>query len=291
MLAGVMPTTTARMLELDAMHRTGKRLDPKLRGMMRWAAADENQCATARAYAELDLRRAGMSESAIAAFIAGNQRARNASEGFTLTQPERAALTFARKMMRAAHSITDEEVKYLDEQFGAKQVVAMVALMAHASFQDRMLLALAAPVEEGGPLPPLTVTFPKQKRAKEKKAQASPGPVVAPRPGATARPNEADPDWLALGIMDLRKKVDVQRAKPLRIRVPTDDEMRRALPANHRMAKGTKIVWSQICYGYQPELTDAWFDSVEAFRSEAKLDRVLQTSMFWVVTRALQCFY
>ena len=31
MLVGVLPLTTARALELDAMHRTGDRLDPRLR--------------------------------------------------------------------------------------------------------------------------------------------------------------------------------------------------------------------------------------------------------------------
>ena len=55
-----MPQTTARMLELDAMHRTGDRLDPRLRGLARWAAADANRCAYAKAVAAADLRRAGV---------------------------------------------------------------------------------------------------------------------------------------------------------------------------------------------------------------------------------------
>lgn len=282
MLAGVLPRTTARMIELDAMHRTGDRLDPKLRGMMRWAAADENRCAAARAFAERDLREAGMSAGELSAFIGQKGKTRSASE--------LAAFGFARKMMRAAHAVTDAEVKFLNDQFGEKQLVAMVALLAHASFQDRMLLALDAPAE---PSPPLLVKFAKPRaRDKSARTKASSGPVVAPRPGATARPLLVkDREWLALDIMDLRRKMDEQKARPPRIRVPANDELRKALPPEHRMAKGSKVVWSQVCYGYQPALTEAWFDSVSAFREEAKLDRLLQTSMFWVVTRALQCFY
>ncbi|MBM4068937.1 MAG: hypothetical protein FJ271_08350 [Planctomycetes bacterium] len=330
MLAGVMPKTTARMIELDAMHRTGTRLDAKLRAMMRWSAADENQCAAGRAFAERDLRDAGMSDSELHAFTSGGVRTRSAREG--------AALAFARKMMRAAHAVTDAEVKFLNDQFGEKQLVAMVALLAHASFQDRMLLALDAPAEKS---PPLLAKFARPKRTDKKsldkksldktsldkksldkksldkksldkksldkksldkkaldkkaKSQASSGPVVALPPRATTRPpggvSVVDPQWRALGVMDLRSKMDAQKSRPPRIRVPTNDELRKAVPGEHRMAKGSKVVWSQVCYGYQPALTDAWFSSVSTFREEAKLDRVLQTSMFWVVTRALQCFY
>ena len=40
MFVGRLPITTARMLELDALHRTGDRLDARLRCLARWAAAD-----------------------------------------------------------------------------------------------------------------------------------------------------------------------------------------------------------------------------------------------------------
>jgi hypothetical protein len=59
-LAGPLPTTTARMLELDALHRSGNRLEPRLRGLVRWAAADANLCDYAKAVAAADLRRAGV---------------------------------------------------------------------------------------------------------------------------------------------------------------------------------------------------------------------------------------
>src|SRR5262249_44345409 len=105
-LAGPLPVTTARMLELDAVHRTGDRLDPKLRGLVRWAAADANRCEYARAVAAADLRRAGVTEAELQALTGDPGR---------LAPPERAAVAFARKMMRAAHGVTDEEVKQLLE--------------------------------------------------------------------------------------------------------------------------------------------------------------------------------
>ena len=46
-----------------------------------------------------------------------------------------------------------------------------------------------------------------------------------------------------------------------------------------------------MCIGYQPELAMAWSACTGAFAQEAKLDRVFEESLFWVVTRSLECFY
>jgi hypothetical protein len=53
----------------------------------------------------------------------------------------------------------------------------------------------------------------------------------------------------------------------------------------------TKIVWSQVSSGYQPLLTQTWFDTMRTFQQEAKLDRVFSNSYFWVITRTNECFY
>src|SRR5262245_22059255 len=149
-LAGPLPLTTARMLELDAMHRTGDRLDPRLRGLVRWAATDANRCDYAKAVAAADLRRAGATEADVQALTADPGRQSPA---------ERSAVAFARKMMTEAHAVTDDEVKQLLQFFGEEKVVALVALVAHASFQDRLFLAAGVRAEPGEPLPPLTVSF------------------------------------------------------------------------------------------------------------------------------------
>src|SRR5207247_335469 len=44
-LAGALPRTTARLLEIDYLQRTHPSLDAKLRGKLRWVAAHANRCA------------------------------------------------------------------------------------------------------------------------------------------------------------------------------------------------------------------------------------------------------
>jgi AhpD family alkylhydroperoxidase len=275
MLAGPLPLTTARMLELDALHRTGDRLDPRLRGLVRWAAADANRCDYAKAVAAADLRRAGLSEAELQAVTAKASR---------LSAAERAAVAFARKMMRQAHAVTDDEVKQLLQFFGEERLVALVALLAHASFQDRIFLAANVQGEAGEPLPPLTVEFAKPKP----KAPASgTAPAAKARNGTpAAKGTAAGAEWLGL-----QQSLDKQRTRVGRIRVPSREEVLKRIGDKHPAGWQAGILWSRVCYGFQPELTDAWFACAAAFRQEARLDRVFEQSVFWVVTQSLQCFY
>jgi alkylhydroperoxidase family enzyme len=281
LLAGPLPLTTARMLELDALHRTGNRLDPKLRGLVRWAAADANGCDYAKAVALADLSRAGVAEADLQRLTGDPSR---------LSQAERAAVTFARKMMREAHIVTDEEMKQLLKFFGEERVVALVALLAHASFQDRIFLAANVQVEPGGPLPPLTVSFAKPEPKPPTVGRIGNPSYHGTAPSAKAvtgtKDVAADAAWLRL-----QEQLDKQRGQSGRIRVPSREEVLKRIGANHPAAWQTGIRWSRVCYGYQPELTDAWFACAAAFRQEAKLDRVFEQCIFWVVTRSSQCFY
>jgi alkylhydroperoxidase family enzyme len=273
LLAGPLPLTTARMLELDAMHRSGNRLEPKLRGLVRWSAADANQCEYAKAVAVADLRRGGATESEI----------RKLTGDPSLLSPEqRAAASFARKMMREAHAVTDEELKQLLGYFGDERVVALVALLAHASFQDRLFLAANVQVEPEGPPPPLKVAFAKPNPP----AGGQPLPTLKARfqrgPQEVGSPTE----WVGL-----QRGLDSQKARPGRIRVPSKEEMRKRLGNDHSGLWQSDINWSRVCYTHQPELTEAWFACASAFRQEAKLDRMFEQSLFWIVTRSLKCFY
>jgi alkylhydroperoxidase family enzyme len=275
LLAGPLPLTTSRMLELDALHRTGNRLDAKLRGLVRWAAADANRCSYAKAVAAADLRRAAATDAELQAL---------ADEPSRLSPAERVAVAFARKLMREAHAVTDNEVKQLLQFFGEERVVALVALLAHASFQDRIFLSANVLVEPGEPLPPLTVPFanpepklptdgtvPEQKAAK----------VVLGAKGVAA-----GADWLGLQV-----SLDQQRVRVGRIRVPSREEVLRRIGDDHPALWQADILWSRVCYAFQPELTDAWFACSAAFRQEAGLDRVFEQCIFWVITRSQQCFY
>jgi alkylhydroperoxidase family enzyme len=271
-LAGPLPRTTAGMLHLDFVHRAQDPLDPQLRAKLRWTAADANRCAYGRRYAEADLRRAGASEAQIANLT---------SDGAPLDPAEHRALAFARKLSLAAAAITDDEVAELVADFGPEKVVAIVHTLAFANFQDRILLALGTEVEPEGPLAPADVWSDPQNLAK----------IVAPPrrqwpQAAAAPPSVVQPDWAPRGLDDLHAALERQQARSPRIQPPSA----RVLAANVP-ARDAQIVWSRVSYGYQPQLTGAWFDCLRAFHEESQLDPVFGNSLFLVVTRQNDCFY
>ncbi len=266
-LADFQPLTTARMLELDALHRTGDRLDARLRAVARWAAADANRSPYGKAMAAADLTRAGGNPDDLT------------RAGDRLATVDRLAAAFARRMMLDAASVTDAEVAKLIELLGEERMMALVALVAHASFQDRIFLALNVEPEPDGVPPPVTARF---VRSKPK----APAAVAPKQPAPEVESPSVSDDWLRG-----RKGLDEQLKRPGRIRVPEREQVVRRLGEGHPALWQAGIVWSRVAYGYQPELTDAWFDCSGAFRQESSLDSEFMNSVFWVVTDALNCFY
>jgi alkylhydroperoxidase family enzyme len=273
-LARPLPATTAAMLRLDYLHRAASPLDPKLRGKMRWVAARANRCAYAEACTLADLRRAGVKEEELKVLT-------GAASGWP--ELERDALLFARKLTRSAYLVRDDEMAALVKRYGEKQVVGMVLLLAYANFQDRLLLTLGVEVEPGGPLPPLDVR-PSLKREPTVPLRKLPPPVQTPLEDLK------DPEWAEFDFPALQGLVDRQRERSGRIRVPAWDEVRRQLPPGPPR-RPLRIRWSLVCMGYQPELASAWSACTSNFGREARQDRVFEESLFWVVTRSLQCFY
>jgi alkylhydroperoxidase family enzyme len=278
-LAATLPKTTAYLLELDDLQRTRSPLDPKLRGKLRWVAAHANRCEYSMRYAAFDLHRHGVTEPEVKA-LAGDLG--------NLNSRERLALHFVRKLTQAANTISDEEFAKLLDTFGEEDVMAMVALGAYANFQDRLLLALDLRVEEGGPLPPLGVKFNRQPL--EGRAVAPPRPKVEPRTAAAAT-HINDRDWLAFDFDGLQKQMEGQRMRPSRIRVPTWEEVKPRLPPGYPANRPSRVQWSLVALGYQPELSGAWLMAMRTFGQESKQDRVFEELVFWVVTRSLECFY
>jgi alkylhydroperoxidase family enzyme len=278
-MTGAMPRTTAAMLHLDFLHRTRNPLGPLLRGKMRWVAGHANRCDYSMAYAESDLRRAGLDEAGLRS-LKGDRA--------NLPATEQAALEFARQMTVDASQVTDAEVATLLELYGEEKVTAMVLLLAHANFQDRLLLALGSPIESGGPMPPLDLTM-------DPKAEPPPVPSRK-RPEGRPVPEEpariVDPFWLSMEFDDLQGKLSEQRARPSRIRVPTFEEVLKRMPPQvPRPANPIRIRWTLVTTGYQPELALAWSATTRAFREEANQDRIFEESLFWIVTRTIHCFY
>jgi len=277
-LAAPMPRTTAAMLELDYSHRAKSPLDPKLRAEMRWVAANANRSPYGEAYALADFRRAGGTEAEIAVLK---------GEAKQWPAEEKNALTFARKLTKEAYKVSDEEVATLREEYGDAKVVAMVQLLAYANFQDRLLLTLGLNVEKGGPLPPLAVQFPRPwAGGAEAPKRTSPKPANGSKPTRTGAP-----EWGKVDYGSLQKLLTEQRAREPRIPVPTFESVKKYLPPTYPKDHELKIRWSLVCLGYQPELASAWTLCTRNFGEESQQDRVFEESLFWVVTRSLQCFY
>lgn len=279
--ARTLPRTTAAMLELDYLHRTRSPLDPKLRAKMRWVAAHANRCAYSEAYAVADMRLAGVTEAEI----------RSLASALTtgLTQ-EREALAFADKLTRAADTLTDAEMARLMDRYGEKQVVAMVLLLAYANFQDRLILALDLPLEDGGPLKPLEIRFAKENQPNVP-AKVPPRNTPKGEPKPEARAPIREPEWPDLDYQELQQAMKKQQARQPRIRVPSWDTVRAQLPPSYPAKKPLRIKWSLVCLGYQPELAAAWSTCLRTFAQEAQQDRVFEESLFWVITGTLHCFY
>lgn len=275
-LSESLPVTTAKMLELDYRHRTSNPLPPQLRAKLRWQAAKTIGCDYSAAVAIADLERTGCSKEAMLAFVVGEDQ--------RLAKKEQLALAFAKKMTRAAHEITDNEVAELLDVFGAEMVVAMVHTLAHANFQDRIFLALGIRAGESDLLPPQKYSFDYQNQVK-----------VAKRPPWSKLIQSKSKQDITTSPWQKRTEQEVIQSmlqqKQRKPRIPLPDEKRLAnLPPPLRQ-RSQKIVWSHVSMGYQPQLTMAWFDTMGTLQREIDLDRVFSQLYFWVVTNSNECFY
>lgn len=287
-LAVSLPQTAAAMLDLDHAQRVESPLPPRLRAKLRWIAADANRCEYGRAYARFDYVQAGGKAEDIDKLSRRLDR---------LPEAERLALQLVRQLVEAAYTVTDAQVARLVELYGEKQIVAIVLVAAYANFQDRLLLALGVSVESDGPLPPVKVRFrkppPPDKSAADKKEKPK-RKVSSPSKEPPPVPNKLDdPEWAAFSFDALRERLNGQIARrQARVPIPAWETIRDNLPDSvPRPEKPIRIKWSLLTYGYQPRLTAAWLGGLRTFHRESDLDPVFHESMFWVVTRSLQCFY
>jgi alkylhydroperoxidase family enzyme len=280
MLADSLPRTTAAMLQLDALHRQRSPLGAELAGKVRWTVAKANRCAYSMAAAEGDLRRAGLDEAALESFKSGSAMP---------LREERLILEFARRLTSEADEITDEEAAQVAEIEGDRKLVALVLLVAHSNFQDRLFLALGAVTDLGAPLPPFEGRFAKADKDAPLAVPERAMPEAAAAPPAPEQID--DPEWRALDFAALQRRLDLQRERNGRIRVPTWEEVAEKLPEDQRPKHPVHIRWSLVCRGYQPELAAAWSACTRAFAEESKQDRVFEESLFWVITRTIHCFY
>jgi alkylhydroperoxidase family enzyme len=270
-----LPRTTGAMLELDRLHRADNPIGPVLAAKLRWLAADAIQCDYARASAMADLKRFGASADEIRRVLEKKP-----------TAAEQGVFTFAWQVTKAAYAITDSEFEELLKEFGPEKMTAIIHTLAFANFQNRIIMALGVKAEPESP-PPLGVKLDAKRRAA----------VVTPARPDWERVKEAKPaktynapaEWKEISFAELEKNVDAQKSSKIRVPLP-DPKVFADLNADVRR-QTEAIVWTKVCAGYQPVMTQSWFVCLREFQQEAKLNRVFGASLFWVVTRANDCFY
>jgi hypothetical protein len=86
--------------------------------------------------------------------------------------------------------------------------------------------------------------------------------------------------------------MEAQRSRQSRVSVPLWEAARRELdPELYPPDRPVRIKWSLVVLGHQPRLGSAWIKCLRTFGREANQDRVFEETLFWVITRSLQCFY
>ncbi|OYP33091.1 hypothetical protein CGZ80_18555 [Rhodopirellula sp. MGV] len=278
-VATQLPRTAAAMLSLDAVHRLNSPIDATLLAKQRWVIANANRCDYSKAVALSDLRAAGASEQAVEILV-----------GDPLCWPEsdQRPLEFARLLTLAAPTIPDSLFSELRAEYGDQQVAAMVLLAAYGNFQDRILHGLNCPVEETGPLPPLEIEFvPGALRQSAIMPEENGNDDYDPDGVPVVTVDEA---WGAVSYDELQRRLDEQRSRTARLPIPSWEEVKAKLPAEMQ-ANPTRIVWSLVNYGYAPELAIAWTTTTRTHWDECPGERILEESLFWVQTRAVECNY
>jgi alkylhydroperoxidase family enzyme len=280
-LATELPHTAAAVLELDFIYRTTPQFTSRERGLVRRAVAGVNRSAYGLAYADADLRDSGLSDDQLARLDSGDLS--------DLDDHERRLYRYAEQASRAARDLTDAQVAELREDLGDDRLVGLVLLTAYGNFQDRLIHALAIPLEEQGPLPPLAVKF--------TSSESTPGGTRVPRADrpeipSVSRLDVERPVWSDFSFPVLQDRLENQRERAPRVSIPTWEELSDRVPKTlYNRDRPLRIRWSRLVIGRQPEMGTAWIRCLRVFGNEAHQDRAFEESMFWVVTRDLRCFY
>lgn len=282
-LAGMLPLTTASLIELDDAQRTLGPIPPKLRAAMRFVAAANNGAEAAARIAQADYERAGGNAAEWERLRAGDYAEREGAE--------RLALEFALQMTVDSAGVTDEQFTKLVAEYGERCAASMVLLLAYANFQDRLFLCLGDSGESAAPLPPTEIVF-------DKAHFAASTTAPPPRPASTEavlpeKPFGADdPEWGAEGYDELKKRMEEQCAKPTRLPIPDWETCAKNLPEG-LISRPNKITWYRIVFGYAAELAVPfeYFMRTTAAEAAGKWDRLFANSLFWVTTKAIDCPY
>jgi alkylhydroperoxidase family enzyme len=279
-LSSELPRSTAALLQLDYAQRTQGPVPLGLRAGMRWVAAHANGAKYAEVQALADARRAGVDDDRIAGL---------GKDGYPgWTDEERRALDFARNMSVGSSEVSDAEFADLVSGFGDRASASMVLLMAYSNFQDRLLICLQV-TPAGAEAPAAEIDFDLEVLART----GEPPTGLPPWPKSNGT-NDVPPDqdWSRVSYESLQDKLEVQRQKPTRLRIPEWREFAASLP-NGLFDRPSDIVWYRIVFGYAPELAIPFEVYLRTAGSEIgpRWNGMFGGSLFWVVTRGIDCPY
>jgi hypothetical protein len=262
-----LPASTLLQLDLDALQRAENPLGKELSGRLRWTVADANRCAYAKESAEVDPRRRARRRGVAAA------RRRRSARGAGAP-----AVGFARSPPLSARDADDD---------------GKLAAFGPTTWSRSSTVAYATRTGSSSARPDLRARRrdapPARMRAGSDAALAvlertAPTAVSAPQ-----RRSAAPPDWSARTSDELQEALERQKTRTPR--VPEPGAARLARFPKPKRGEIEKRAWGRFSRGYQPVLAGAWLDATHTFAREAKLDEVLENSIFWVVTRTSDCFY
>lgn len=284
-LSQVAPKSTAALLELDFAQRNASPVEPGLRAAMRWVIANANHCDYAKQAAKLDAEAHAVPED--------RMRGLAKQDWSSWSENEQHALWFARQMSVASHSISDDDFKKLVKAFGQRQAASMVLLCAYGNMQDRLLLCLGADAEadlKSDALAAVKVAFDPQAFQVQLKHPPVTESFALENGYDDLIGNDAD--WAHLSYSDLQERLSAQREKPTRLPIPDWSVIEQQIPVG--LFRGpSDIVWYRIVFGYAPELALPFerFMRTSGAETGNRYGRVFATSLFWVVTRAMDCAY
>jgi hypothetical protein len=113
--------------------------------------------------------------------------------------------------------------------------------------------------------------------------------AAARNEGLSPLGTQGQPGWLGKDTQNVQSALNQQKERKPRIPLPSMDRLAAFPPEVQK--RSSKIVWSRVSLGYSPLLTQAWFDCMNTWGKEAKLDDVFANTFFWVITRSNECFY
>ena len=267
-LAGPLPKTAAKMLELDYLQREQNPLGPLMSAHIRDTVAKALDSKYGILVARIDADRA---------IKAGDR---------LLPEPEayRVAIAFAKKLTLEGHAITDKEFAEVLEHFGPAKTTAIVHTVAYANFHNRVILGLGVK-GESPPLPPVAMKF----DLDAAKVSAPSRPPWDDLKEVKAGGLSVRADWSEGDAEAMAKKLEAQKVRSLRMPLPDKSVYEKLTPKEQDSSK--RILWNTVSMGYQPEMTRAWFACLYTYYTESSTDRVFANATFWVVTRTNDCFY